>query len=157
MFSFCFCFRPKKYGGIAKQYLSDIKYLENIQYTDTTIFIPPISYGKVVKVYDGDTITVASTLPYLDSPIYRFRVRLRGIDSPEMNGSTVEEKNAAIESRDKLRELILNKIVKIENRGTEKWGRLLADIYLEDIYVNKWLLKKGLAKPYFGEKKDLWN
>ena len=44
-------------------------------------FVPPISEGMVVKVYDGDTITIVSQLPYPSSPYYRFSVRLNGIDS----------------------------------------------------------------------------
>jgi hypothetical protein len=37
-------------------------------------FVPPVTGGKVIKVYDGDTITIATTLPYPDSPLYKFRV-----------------------------------------------------------------------------------
>ena len=31
---------------------------EDIQYNNTVPFVPNIKYGKVIKVYDGDTITV---------------------------------------------------------------------------------------------------
>jgi hypothetical protein len=34
--------------------------MENVTYKDTIPFIPPITEGKVVKVYEGDTITVAT-------------------------------------------------------------------------------------------------
>jgi endonuclease YncB( thermonuclease family) len=61
------------------------KYLETVAYHDTIPFIPPITSGKVIKVYDGDTVTIASKLPYDNSPIYRFSIRLLGIDSPEMD------------------------------------------------------------------------
>ena len=27
-------------------------------------FVPPITNGKVIKVYDGDTITIASKMPW---------------------------------------------------------------------------------------------
>ena len=53
---------------------------------DTMPFIPPISGGVVIKVYDGDTITIASKLPYKKSPLYRFSVRMNGIDAPELKG-----------------------------------------------------------------------
>jgi hypothetical protein len=36
----------------------------NIKWNDTIPFIPPIDSGLVIKVYDGDTITIASQLPY---------------------------------------------------------------------------------------------
>ena len=43
-------------------------YLENVCYKDTIPFIPPITSGKVIKVYDGDTITIASKLAFEGSP-----------------------------------------------------------------------------------------
>ena len=53
-----------------------------IEWKDCIPFVPPIAMGFVIKVYDGDTITIASKLPYPDSPLYRFSVRLNGIDCP---------------------------------------------------------------------------
>ena len=138
----------------------DIAYLENITYKTTIPFIPPIFYGKVVKVYDGDTITIASKLPYVDSPIYRFSVRLRNIDSPEIKGKSSNEKKLAIISRDALSKLIFHKIVRIDNNGTEKYGRLLADVYLEDIHINDWMLKHTYAISYDGgtkQRPNEWN
>ena len=61
--------------------------LSFVEYKNTTPFIPPVTSGKVIKVYDGDTITIASTLPFRDNrnTIYRFSVRLGDIDSPAKN------------------------------------------------------------------------
>ena len=53
----------------------DLSYLQNIEYGDTRPFVYPIHYGKVIKVYDGDTITIAAKLPNTDGPVYRFSVR----------------------------------------------------------------------------------
>ena len=44
-------------------------YLSTVCYKDTTPFIPPLTYGKVIKVYDGDTLTIASKLPYDGVPL----------------------------------------------------------------------------------------
>jgi endonuclease YncB( thermonuclease family) len=64
---------------------------EIIQWEDTDEFIPPVNKGIVIKVYDGDTITIASKLPIKNSPLYRFSVRLAGIDTPEMHGPFKEK------------------------------------------------------------------
>ena len=138
------------------------KYLKNIEYKDTVIFIPPIMFGKVIKVYDGDTITIASKMPFkeIDSPIYRFRVRFAGINSPEIKGDSEKECSLAIQSRDALHKLIFGKIVELRNNGTEKYGRILADIYLDNLHINKWMLDKKLAVKYNGSKKirpDHWD
>ena len=78
---------------------------------DTIPFVPPISNGIVIKVYDGDTITIASKLPYKKSPLYRFSVRLNRIDAPEIKGVSKKETQMAIISRDKLAEKCLTKQV----------------------------------------------
>jgi endonuclease YncB( thermonuclease family) len=124
-----------------------------IKWNDTTPFIPDISEGYVIKVYDGDTITIAQRLPYQKSPLYRFSVRLAGIDSPEIKGKTDEEKSAAKISQKVLEKLVLNKNITIKNVKTEKYGRLLADVYLGDIHINRWMLDNNYAIPYDGGTK----
>jgi hypothetical protein len=44
------------------------------KWKDTIEFVPPVSEGFVIKVYDADTLTIASRLPYPESPLYRFQV-----------------------------------------------------------------------------------
>lgn len=83
-------------------FYSSIVDWDQVTYDSAEKFVPPISYGKVVKVYDGDTITVATPLDYTRAPIYHFSVRLRGIDSPEIRGSSPEEKATAMVARDAL-------------------------------------------------------
>jgi len=144
------CFTDKK---IQKQIDTKYDYLKEIEYKDTIGFVPPILVGKVIKVYDGDTITIASKLPNTENPIYRFSVRLNGIDSAEIKGKTANEKRLAIEARDKLHELIFGKMIHLKNISTEKYGRILADVYLDDLHVNQWMLDNGLAVPYDGGTK----
>jgi len=131
----------------------NIDYLDAVQYADTIPFVPPIQFGKVIKVYDGDTFTIASKLPNTESPIYRFSVRLNGIDTPEIHGKTAHEKELAIAARDALHKLIYGKIVTLKNIETEKYGRILADVYIEDIHVNTWLIQNKYATPYSGGTK----
>ena len=116
-------------------------------------FIPPIDSGRVVKVYDGDTITIASRLPNTDGPIYRFSVRLNGIDTPEIRGKSVAEKELAIVVRDALRERIMHQIVELRNVANEKYGRILADVYIDNVSINDWLVEQNFAVPYTGGKK----
>ena len=131
-----------------------------VTYETTEKFIPPISYGKVVKVYDGDTITVATPLDNTRAPIYHFSVRLRGIDSPEIRG---KEKAAATKSREALSEKIMNRMVFLQNIDTEKYGRVLADVFLEEPgsgsseakkqSISEWMLKNHYGVAYTGGKK----
>jgi len=125
-----------------------------ITYSNTVPFVPPITYGKVVKVYDGDTITIAGKLPYPESPVYRIAVRLNGIDTPEIKGQTQKEKDLAKQIRNTLHDKIFDKIVELKNTSSEKYGRLLADVYLDGICINEWLIDQGFAVKYNGGTKD---
>jgi len=132
----------------------DLAYLDSIRYTDTCIFIPPVKYGKVIKVYDGDTITIACKLEFEKSPIYRFSVRLSGIDSPEMKSKSNIEKMLALKSQTAISNMLMNQNIRLENVSIEKYGRLLADVYYDDIHVNKWMIDNKFAVPYDGGKKE---
>ena len=128
--------------------------MENITYKDTIPFIPPITEGKVVKVYDGDTITIATKLPYENSPYYRFSVRLKGIDCPEMKTKNKDEKECATIARDFLREILMNKMVILKEIELEKYGRILADVYLNEQNISLILCEKKLAVKYDGGTKQ---
>ena len=123
-------------------------------WSDCTAFTPPITSGVVIKVYDGDTVTVAARLPYEASLLYRFAVRLRGIDAPELRGSSVHEKEAANASQRALEALVLHKVVTLENLGTKKYGRVLANVLTADgLCVNSWMVDHKFAVWYDGRKK----
>jgi len=160
------------------------------QWKDTIPFVPPITEGIVIKVYDGDTITIATTLfietkqqheynnnhsnnhnnnhnnnhsnnhkntsTSTSSIMYRIPVRLLGIDSPEIKGKTQHEKDMAKRSQLALENLILHKQICLKNVTTEKYGRLLADVYLDDLHINQWLLDNDYAVKYNGGKKKSW-
>ena len=133
--------------------------LPTIEWKDTQAFIPPICEGQVIKVYDGDTITIAAKLPYNDSLLYRFSIRLNGIDSPEIKGHSEDEKAAAQVSKRALENLILHKYVVLKNKSTEKYGRILADVYIvydknDKLHLNKWMLDNRYAVEYDGGTKN---
>ncbi len=125
----------------------------NPKYDDTIEFVPPFDRGYVIKVYDGDTITLASQLPGTTEPIYRVHVRLSGIDAPEIKSDNDTEKALAHKARCALSDLIFGKVVILKNTGNEKYGRLLANVYLDNLHVNQWMLDNRYAVPYDGGTK----
>jgi len=126
-----------------------------IRWEDTVEFTFPITGGQVIKCYDADTITIASKLPFQDSPLYRLSVRLNGIDTPEIKGKGVseEEKECAKVARDFVSNLVLHKYVRLENIESEKYGRILADVYIDNIHLNALLINERYALPYNGGTK----
>ncbi len=107
--------------------------------------------AHITAVYDGDTVTADVDLGF---KVWRKdeKLRLHGIDAPEMRG---EEREAGIVSRDALRDRVLDRdvIVCTFRDTTGKYGRYLADIWLGDENVNDWLMAEGFAEPY-GEAKQ---
>ena len=72
--------------------------------------------GKVVKVADGDTVTI------VDHKGFRHRIRLAGIDAPEKNQSYGEESTKNLEW------LVYNKGVTIEYSTYDRYGRIVGKI-----------------------------
>ena len=48
---------------VTNDFITSIGLLGRIEWKDTIPFIPPVDKGLVIKVYDGDTITIAAKLP----------------------------------------------------------------------------------------------
>lgn len=83
--------------------------------------------GYCVSVYDGDTCTMN-----IHSPIgnHQWKVRLIGFDAPELKTRDPLEKKHGFACRDMLAELIRGKFCVLHCQSFEKYGRLLADIYI---------------------------
>lgn len=109
--------------------------------------------AKVVKVYDGDSITVV--FKYMDT-YHKWLCRLNGIDSPEIKSSNPEEKQMAIKARDFLREKIFDKIIEISCGKFDKYGRLLCTVFIDDININDLMVEECHAVRYDGGTKKRW-
>jgi endonuclease YncB( thermonuclease family) len=75
-------------------------------------------------------------------------VRLAGIDAPEVpraKGQPFSE-----DATQHLEELVLNKAVKIISYGSDRLGRTLAEVFVENRNVNIEMLKAGYAQVYRG-------
>tara|TARA_B100001094_G_scaffold190016_1_gene184071 strand:- start:1832 stop:2281 length:450 start_codon:yes stop_codon:yes gene_type:complete len=113
--------------------------------------------AKIIRVIDGDTIDVDLDLGF-DVWLRKQRVRLYGIDTPESRTSDAEEKKYGTLSKNKLKDFCKeDSWVTIETHvGDEKgkFGRILANIWLEETNVNQWLIDNKYAVAYFGQSKD---
>ena len=101
----------------------------------------------VRAVYDGDTITVDVDLGF-GVTMTRQKIRLKGIDTPELRGGTSETKAAAKKSRDRVRGLILGRPVTVKTFKDRKgkFGRWIGEVYLSTgECVNELLVEEGLA------------
>jgi len=101
--------------------------------------------AKIIDVYDGDTVTAMVDLGFYHFQQMKFR--LYGINTPEIRG---EEREKGLVVRDILRAMILDKDVTINSYKDkqEKYGRYLANIVIDGLDVNLWLVQNGHAQEY---------
>jgi micrococcal nuclease len=93
---------------------------------------------KVVKVIDGDTIELENGQ----------KVRYIGIDTPELVHPSKPVECFAKEAQEKNKELVLGKEVWLEKdiSETDKYGRLLRYVWVNDVLVNEVLVQEGYAQ-----------
>ena len=102
----------------------------------------------ITKVYDGDTLTAEIDLGF-KMWAKKIKLRLSGVNTPEIRTKDPEEKALAIKARDRVRELCLGKEVVITTHGKGKYGRWLATVYvMGDIDLTRFLIDEGLAEKY---------
>jgi micrococcal nuclease len=102
--------------------------------------------AKITRVVDGDTVIADINLGF-NVVLHDVSLRLLGINAPEMKGETAEEGKR---SRARLEGLVAGKeiVLKTHKDKREKYGRLLAEIWVDDVDVNKQLVTEGFAKPF---------
>lgn len=111
---------------------------------------------EVLRVVDGDTFEARVNLwPGLDITT---RVRLRGIDAPEMKARCSEERNKAESARDALRAILDQGEVGIAQVSLDKYGgRVLASASTRATPdVSAALLSAGVGRHYSGGQRDGW-
>lgn len=131
---------------------------KDLEFKELNHFYPDIKRGRVIKVYDGDSITIAARVPKLKkSIIYKFNIRLNRIDTPEIKSKNNIEKEYGLRIRDYLSERIMNKMVNLKIINTDKYGRYLAEVYYKKENINDWLLNNHFAVNYDGGRKDTFS
>lgn len=139
------------------------------------------TFGRLVDIYDGDTVKIV--LPVMDN-YYKFDIRLKGIDTCEIKSHNIENKNKGLKARKRICEMVeeiwgnysnspytfetkkdiqeylkkITCIVFVKCYEFDKYGRLLADIYINynspnSKSISEILLNENLAYQYDGGKK----
>ena len=139
----------------AQSILDSQKVIKNGSYSLNQIFVLnntelQKAKFKVIKIYDGDTITISDGT-------HEIRVRLIGIDTPEMNEKNPILRNLANQAKDYLSSLILNQFIYLQldhfnekSMHLDKFGRLLAYVYLfsDNLFVNAQMMRMGFSQEY---------
>jgi micrococcal nuclease len=103
----------------------------------------PATTARVAQVIDGDTVVLASGahLRYIgiDAPEVRRRVAGRWIEDPQPFSEAATREN---------RRLVEGRTVRLEfdAERTDRYGRTLAYVFVDDVFVNATLVEMGLAR-----------
>lgn len=97
--------------------------------------VPSPFRAVVDRVDDGDTLTAVAGRE-------TFRIRLSGVDAPEFG------QRFGIESRNRLRTLVLNRVVDVRPVGVDQYGRLLACPVVDTRDVCETMVADGWAWHY---------
>ena len=92
---------------------------------------------KIKNCYDGDTCTTESGE----------KIRLACIDAPEIRGKNADPLKAKA-SKEFINNLLSNKKVKIKRIDTDRYGRTVAEIFVEGTNIQKLMVQNGFAKIY---------
>ena len=92
------------------------------------------------KVVDGDTIHLNGE-----------KIRFNGIDTPEIK-QVCKKNNEVVKCGIRAKELLINKIgnnkVKCVNEGVDRYKRILAECFVNNQSLSKYLVREGFAFAY---------
>ena len=93
-------------------------------------------HGKVVKIADGDTFTMVFENDF------EVRVRLNGIDCPERSQPFSKK------AKQTLSDFIFGKMVVVQYTKKDSYGRVIGDVFVDDLHINNEMVKLGMAWHY---------
>lgn len=99
--------------------------------------------GRVVGVHDGDSITV------LTKAKKEIKIRLEGIDAPELN------QPFGARSKAKLKDILFETEVTVAVRGNDRFSRTIGRVFAGKIDVSLEMVKCGLAWRFEKYSKEL--
>jgi micrococcal nuclease len=102
--------------------------------------------GKLLRIIDGDTIEAAIFLGFNIS--IKKRIRIAGINTPEVRSKNELEKQKAFAAKKRLEELFVTKDLIIHSKGFDKYGRCIAEVITSDVNVGQVLINEGYAKKF---------
>lgn len=100
---------------------------------------------RITCVVDGDTLWYQGT-----------KIRLVGIDAPEVSGKCRRERQLASQATENLTILLNTGLRRIAYDGEDRYGRALARFWVTDGEVGLAMIAAGLADPYGAGGRPPW-
>ena len=109
---------------------------------------------KLVKVVDGDTVDVDIDLGF-GVWLQNQRIRMYGIDAPESRTSNKVEKVYGMAAKDFVIKWTNagDLVLKTFKDGKGKYGRILGELWYNDVNINQRMIEEHHAVKYYGQSK----
>lgn len=108
---------------------------------------PAEAYRRTFEVVDGDTLRLTGV-----GKLSGFLLRMKDLDAPETNGKCDYERDLALRATNRLNELTARGVTFVTDLQTDRYGRLLGQVFdRKGQNVALLLIKEGLARPYTGQ------
>ena len=112
--------------------------------TPVSVCAQQVRVATVAEVLDGNTVIASRT----DGTT--LRVRLLGIDAPELARGRMPAQPLAEDARDHLLRQVKGKVVRVQQYGQDASGRTLAVVWLGPVNINALMVMRGLAEVFRG-------
>ena len=108
---------------------------------------------EILRVVDGDTVDVRMDLGF--NVWHKCRVRLMGINAPESRTRNLEEKARGLAAKDWLINILesAQSEIEMQSHGVGKYGRVLGELYINEVNLNQLMVEEGHAELYDGGKR----
>jgi micrococcal nuclease len=106
--------------------------------------------ARVTRVVDGDTFDATIDLGF--DVNLNVRIRMAGINTPEMKSRLVAERQKAAKAKDFLTDKLTGKDILLDSSGQDKYGRWIGVVHLGKENVNDTMIAEDLAVKYMEEK-----
>jgi len=108
---------------------------------------------EILRVVDGDTVDVRMDLGF--NVWHKCRVRLMGINAPESRTRNLEEKARGLAAKDWLINILesAQSEIEMQSHGVGKYGRVLGELYINEVNINQLMVEEGHAELYDGGKR----
>ena len=136
----CFSQKFSRLFGMVQKHMKPLSLTLTYLLLTLTCFCEDLT-GKVVSVYDGDTITVLS-----DNT--QHKIRLEGIDTPESKQPFGNKAKQAMSG------MVFGKQVKVVWKKKDRYGRTLGHVYVNGKWTNLQMIEQGMAWHYKQYSKD---
>lgn len=115
--------------------------------------------SEVLRVIDGDTVVISAK--YLPHPLKpQLSLRVFGVDTPEKapRAECLAEAELAAKASAFTKSVINNATnIHVELQKWDKYGgRVLGDLLIDGKSLRNLLIENGLAREYYGTKKESW-